>query len=379
MKKLILLFALIVISQSIVYSQGCLPEGITFTYQEQIDNFQANYPGCTEIEGNLEIGEIGNPTDIADLQGLNVITSILGYLKIVSNPNLTSLNGLNNLITIGGYLQISGNYNLMSVTGIENLTTVGEHILINANYDLTNLSGLENLAFIGDGFDISYNHVLKSLADFENLISIGGRLYIYENDSLTSLTGLEHLTSLGWWLMIIGNNSLTNLENLVNLTSIGGGLSISDNDALTSLMGLQNIQENSFIHLYIQQNLLLSDCDVQSICNYLASPYGIVSIHDNAPGCNSQEEVLDACENDIEENILAKLSLFPNPATNFITINIKEGITIEQAIIYNHLGQKALVAVPVNNTVDISGLRPGIYFIEVITSESRLGTKLVIK
>jgi hypothetical protein len=70
-------------------------------------------------------------------------------------------------------------------------------------------------------------------------------------------------------------------------------------------------------------------------------------------------------------------SLFPNPATSFITIHIKEGIAIEEAIIYKHLGQKALVAVPVNNTVDVSKLTPGIYFIEVATKEWRGRTKLV--
>jgi hypothetical protein len=80
-----------------------------------------------------------------------------------------------------------------------------------------------------------------------------------------------------------------------------------------------------------------------------------------------------------EQSVMANLNVFPNPATSFVTIHIKEGIQIEEAIIYNHLGQKALVAVPVNNTVDVSGLKPGIYFIEVITSESRAGTKLVIE
>jgi hypothetical protein len=74
-----------------------------------------------------------------------------------------------------------------------------------------------------------------------------------------------------------------------------------------------------------------------------------------------------------------KLVIYPNPATTFITIQIKEGIAIEEAIIYNHLGQKALVAVPVNNTVDVSELTPGIYFLEVITSDSRAGTKLVVE
>ena len=54
----------------------CLPQGITFTTQEQIDNFQVNYPGCTEIEGDVIIsGE-----DITNLEGLNVVTDVGGFL-----------------------------------------------------------------------------------------------------------------------------------------------------------------------------------------------------------------------------------------------------------------------------------------------------------
>ncbi len=73
------------------------------------------------------------------------------------------------------------------------------------------------------------------------------------------------------------------------------------------------------------------------------------------------------------------IDLYPNPASSFITINVNGGQSIKEAIICNHLGQKVLVAVPVNNTVDVSKLRPGIYFIEVITNESRAGTKLVVE
>ena len=36
----------------------CLPDGITFTSQLQIDNFNTNYAGCTEILGNVMIGEV---------------------------------------------------------------------------------------------------------------------------------------------------------------------------------------------------------------------------------------------------------------------------------------------------------------------------------
>ncbi len=58
------------------FSQPCLPSGITFTTQEQIDNFQSIYPNCTEIEGDMIIE--GN--DITNLEGLSVLTAIGGFL-----------------------------------------------------------------------------------------------------------------------------------------------------------------------------------------------------------------------------------------------------------------------------------------------------------
>jgi hypothetical protein len=73
-----------------------------------------------------------------------------------------------------------------------------------------------------------------------------------------------------------------------------------------------------------------------------------------------------------------QFTIFPNPATSFISIQINEGIAMEEAIIYNHLGQKALVAVPVNNTVDVSGLQKGMYIIEITTNERKYRKKLVI-
>ena len=72
-------------------------------------------------------------------------------------------------------------------------------------------------------------------------------------------------------------------------------MGIIDNDALTSLMGLDNIESNSIEDLIIYGNGCLFTCEVQSICDYLASPNGTVNIHDNAIGCNSQQEVEEEC------------------------------------------------------------------------------------
>jgi len=71
----------------------CLPEGITFSTQEQIDSFQVNYPSCLNILGDVTI----SGDDIINLNGLVYVTYIEGSLFIVNNPVITDLWGLANI------------------------------------------------------------------------------------------------------------------------------------------------------------------------------------------------------------------------------------------------------------------------------------------
>ena len=88
MKKLSLLIIHLMIFQAALISQSCLPEGIIFETQSQIDSFQINYPGCTDIEGHVNI----QGDNITGLDGLNVLESV-GGLRIWNVQNLNSLNG----------------------------------------------------------------------------------------------------------------------------------------------------------------------------------------------------------------------------------------------------------------------------------------------
>ncbi|MBC8489217.1 MAG: hypothetical protein H8D45_24615 [Bacteroidetes bacterium] len=108
MKKSILSIVLAFFIQATVFSQGCLPEGILFTTQAQIDNFQTNYPGCSEIGGNVYIMN----SSISNLNGLSVLTSIGGNLWISNNLSLVNISGLSNLTSIGWFLRIEDNPSL---------------------------------------------------------------------------------------------------------------------------------------------------------------------------------------------------------------------------------------------------------------------------
>jgi len=339
MKKLTLSIVLAIIIPAALLSQSCLPEGITFTTQAEIDSFQIIYPDCTEIEGDVEI----NGNYITNLDGLNVLTAFWGSLWIYFNDDLTSLSGLDNVTSVGGFLYVGFNPVLTSLLALSNVTSVGENLSIEDNYVLTSLTGLENVTYIGGDLEIVNNPVLTSLSAMNNITSIGGGLLIENNDALTILSGLDNVTSIGEFLWIVDNATLTSLSALFNVTSISEYIWIIGNVALSGLSGLDNIDAASIAGLYIYNNTALSTCGVQSICDYLASPSGEITINSNAPGCNSREEVEEACAVSVNEvSIINNLFIHPNPCYNTITIEYElkqpEIVTIA---IYNHLGEKA--------------------------------------
>jgi hypothetical protein len=381
MKKIILLIAAVAFSHISAFSQGCLPEGIEFNSQEQIDNFQINYPDCNEITGDVFI----HGSEIINLNGLNVVTSIGGDLWILGNEVLTNLTGLDSLTSIGGDLIIKTNFILTSLAGLEGLTSIGGGLNIGGldwegNDSLTSLLGFTNLTFIGGGISISNNDALTNLVGLENLSSIGGGIGIVSNDNLANLTGLEGLTSIGGEIMIYFNNSLVSLKGLDNVTSVGGSIFISINTALISLSGLDNIGAGSITALEISDNTSLSTCDVQSICDYVAAPNGTMDIFENAPGCNSPEEVQEACLTSLKDlGSVNEVSIFPNPGNNLLFISTPNNETIDETVIYNHTGQKVQQGKPIYNTLDISKLQPGMYIVELVTDQGKVMEKLIIE
>jgi len=249
-------------------SLPCLPFGnYHFRNQAVIDNFQTDYPNCSELAGDVIIAG----DNIANVDGLNIITSIEGGLRIWDCDFLTSLTGLQNLSFIGGRFWISVNDNLPSLTGLEALTSIGGYLEIEHNNNLVNLSGLDSLT------------------------SLGGSLTIKTNSDLTNLTGLNKLTSIEGDLEIYSNDALVDITALDSLMSISGKLFIWDNNVLPSLTGLGNINTDSITDLTISENPNLSTCEIQAICDYLVSPNGTVDISYNNSGCNSVTEIADSC------------------------------------------------------------------------------------
>jgi len=307
--------------------QGCLPQGIMFDTQEKIDNFQANYPGCTEIEGMVQILGV---TGITNLDGLNVVTSIEGGLFIAEA------------------------------------------------YALVDLSGLINLTYVNS---ISIEECPASdLLAFSNVTSDLNSLRIYDCDNLISLIGLEGIASINQSIHVQENQMLESLDGLDNITNVGT-IYISNNVNLNNMSGIEGIEPNTIEGLSIIGNNNLFECDVISICEYLAAPNGSIQIANNAPGCNSPEEVEEACFANTEENVntVNNIRIFPNPVKEKVTIICPENIQIVETCILSQEGRNLVCMKDEVKTIDVSDLRPGLYIVKIICDKTSYINKLIIK
>lgn len=300
MKKNYLPFLLLIVLRfSNITAQDCLPGvGIVFATQGQIDSFPINYPGCSQVLGNMVIQESVDGT-ITNLDSLSQINSIGGALRVSDNDALMSLEGLNNLTSVGESLSVYSNDAMTSFTGLENLVSIGGRLSVGRFFPMGGVRG---------------NPVLNSLSALENLTSIGDDLFVVGNPVLMNMGGLENVTSING-LHVSHNNSLTNLAELENLVSIAGNLRVTNNNALISLEGLGNIDPTTITWLELTGSSNLAICEVKSICDYLAVPTNPATISDNSSGCNNREEVEGVCDEVVGVNQInaIEVQIYPNP------------------------------------------------------------------
>jgi Flp pilus assembly pilin Flp len=73
--------------------------------------------------------------------------------------------------------------------------------------------------------------------------------------------------------------------------------------------------------------------------------------------------------------VLSNFLVYPNPATEVITITLQENLQLEKVNIYNTLGQ--LIKTEKSNSINVSSLSKGSYYFEVITNQGK-ATKTVL-
>lgn len=281
---------------------------VGFTGLEKLNRiggtFDASFcPDLVSLSGLGNLKTIGSFLKLEDndalpsLSGLDSLSAIGSYCIINGNEVLADLNGLEQLASIGDRLELRLNPALADISGLQSLVSVGDRLVIQFNFALANLAGLESLRTVGGNASISSNAPLTDISSLAGLVRIGGSLGL-ESIGGTDLSGLRSLASVGGDLNIGACPELTSLSGLDNLRSIGGAIQIGHNPELTTLFGIHNIAPGSIQNqsmfaddIKIQDNPLLSQCAIASICGALMRDDTRADFSGNAMGCNSEAEL----------------------------------------------------------------------------------------
>lgn len=78
-----------------------------------------------------------------------------------------------------------------------------------------------------------------------------------------------------------------------------------------------------------------------------------------------------------DDFVLSQFSMYPNPTKKSVTIELKQGLEIQNINFYNNLGQ--LICTSKNLNVDTSNLTTGLYFLEIKTNKGKATKKLIIE
>lgn len=335
MKTYITFLFITIFHFSLTFGQNCIPVAIVFNTQQQVDDFPANYPGCSIITGN--VGITGN--DITNLDSLIQITQIAGSLQILNANNLLSLSGLENLNSIGGSLILNSVASLTNLTGLGQLSTIGSNFTIYNCGNLSSLNGLGNLTEIPGNLRLEATG-LTNISELSSLTEVGGDLNISSWSSVLNISGLNMLQTVGGNMDFIGmttgfsnlnalasvtgrlnissNSGITEINGFSNLNSVNN-LDISYNSILVAITGFQNlnniasyiyINNNPFLsnisgfdhpittnNIYINNNPFLSQCSVEAICLKLWQTSTGVDVSNNGTNCNSVPVILQNCGN----------------------------------------------------------------------------------
>ncbi len=109
-------------------------------------------------------------------------------------------------------------------------------------------------------------------------------------------------------------------------------------------------------------------------------PESSVNAAYNASGCNSDEEIKDACSVSVENDPgSVEFSIYPVPAKDRIYYKGTMPASVRGLYIYNQVGQMLDYNENVTNPIDVSSLIPGIYIMEFVTDELPIREKLLIE
>jgi Leucine-rich repeat (LRR) protein len=342
-----------------------------------------------DISKNPKITELAcqnNQLTSLNLKNGNNIKLDLTYSNFKNNPKLTCIQVDNEAYSIANWSAIkdaAANYNLDCATYTLIPDVAFEDKLIALQIDIDGKNGkvlTSSIASVKDlNVQLSDIKDLTGIQDFAALEFLNCQfnfltsLNVTKNSKLTELyTHGNDLTTLD----VSANTALTTLQaNKNKLTA----LDISKNSKLVYVnvsenalktLNLKNGNNTNFTTAFMFKNPGLS-CILVDNASFATS--SIVFSKDASASYST------TCTLGIEDSVFDKVVLYPNPTKGEVHIN---NITLEKATVYNSLGQLVKTFVfngDTNNTINLSGLPRGIYYVYLINEDAASAKKVIVE
>ena len=371
MKNILLFFILCFIVSNVKSQTTAIPDP---NFEQALINQGIDSDGVlngqvltTDISGiitlNVSFSNISDLTGIEDftaLQNLSCFNNVLTSLNVSNNTNLIELYCDSNQLT---NLDVSANVNLttlwcqfnqladLNVNGTSSLQEI--YCLTN---QLTNLdvSGATNLQLL-----YCPDNLLTSLALGAN--SNLTQLYCFDNQlSSIDLSNLPNLNI--FWCY---NNQLNNLDVITNINL--GDLRCNDNQLSGSLL-LDGLSSLTSFNVVNNPDLTCIQVDNETDATSGLGQYATWSI--DAGASYAENCALSSDDFSLENTVV----VYPNPASSKIHLELP--YNIEKVTIHNILGQKMVEAK--SETINISNLSRGLYFVTIQTSDNKRFHKKIL-
>lgn len=394
----ILLFLLIVTSYNLLIAQTtAIPDP---NFEQALINLGYD---TAPINGSVPTANINTVTslfvewqNISDLTGIEDFTALnnlncsfnqLNSLNVTQNTGLTLLNCSDNQLTS---IDVTQNTALTGLQFSNNqLTTID----ITQNTALVNFYGEHNML---TNLDVTFNNNLELLSCYVNQLT---SLDVTNNTALKSLwcqynqlSSLDVTQNTALFGFVCSDNQLTSLDVSYNTDLISFSC---DNNQLTSL----NVSQNTVLKFLNCQNNQLSCLNVRNFNNinfgwFYASnnptltcievddvAYSTTNWTNIDAGVSFSTNCGNPCSVGINEHNFSNFSIFPNPTSENITIDlggVKQNI---KATLTNSVGQVLLTQqFESTDIINMDIDAPiGIYFLQLETTEGEIKTLKVLK
>ncbi|WP_299115400.1 T9SS type A sorting domain-containing protein [uncultured Winogradskyella sp.] len=334
----------------------------------QIDANSNASPATFSNSGTITI--TNGATDGLRMQEAGIFTNNAGGILSITgptddgieldNPSILNNSGTINMTATDHGMDIEGTFNNLT-GGVYNATNCGDDG-IRVVTGTVNNDGAMNIDGSGsEDIEVNLTGTFTNTAnatfapgsspgDFEirNVFDLGTSTTTFEINGLTPVTDFDQILNAngtGITSTLTVTNATLNLDWGSYIPNVGDTFKIVDGSGPVS---------GTFA------NITTTNSNIVTTINYTADEVEVEVV-----------EVLS-----IDDVSVIDFSLYPNPAKDVLNIQTNN-VTINSVSIYDMLGKEVLSVKEVNNSIDISNLKSGIYLIKIATNEASVTKKIV--